>query len=172
MFVTQGANGEPTMQSRTNKAFTLVEVLIVVIILAILATIVIPQFSTASADSRVSNIKTNLQSIRGQIQTYKAEHADAYPTADFVTQMTLHSSVSGATSDVRDATYCFGAYLSGMPINPISNLRALRIVSGGATAFSPPAADGGWWYNTTTGEFRADLMDKWVTPDGIQYNTF
>jgi general secretion pathway protein G len=160
------------MMRRTIDGFTLVEVLIVVIILAILATIVIPQFSTASSDSRVSNIKTNLQCIRGQIQTYKAEHADTYPTSEFMNQMILYSTVSGTTATVKDETCHFGPYLSGMPINPISNLKNLRIVSGESTAFAAPATDGGWWYNTTTGEFRADLMDKWITPDGTRYNTF
>ena len=47
-------------------AFTLVELLIVVIILGILAAVVIPQFSDASTDARVSSLTTNLATIRGQ----------------------------------------------------------------------------------------------------------
>ena len=40
---------------RKNKGFTLVEILIVVVILGILAAIVIPQFSDASTQSKVSS---------------------------------------------------------------------------------------------------------------------
>jgi hypothetical protein len=45
-------------------------------------------------------------------------------------------------------------------------------VSGAATAFAAPAADAGWWFNSTTGEFRADLTtaDDHKTADGTQYN--
>ncbi|MCG8405619.1 MAG: prepilin-type N-terminal cleavage/methylation domain-containing protein, partial [Phycisphaerales bacterium] len=38
------------------KAFTLVELLIVVVILGILAAVVIPQFSDASTDARFSSL--------------------------------------------------------------------------------------------------------------------
>jgi prepilin-type N-terminal cleavage/methylation domain-containing protein len=49
---------------RSRKGFTLVEILIVVIILGILAAIVIPQFTQASTEARLSNLKTNLQTVR------------------------------------------------------------------------------------------------------------
>ena len=60
-------------------AFTLVELLIVVIILGILAAVVIPQFSDASTDARVSSLTTNLATIRGQIEFYKMQHTGKYP---------------------------------------------------------------------------------------------
>ena len=160
------------MPGSASKGFTLVEVLIVVIILAILAAIVLPQFTTASSDARVSSLKTNLVNMRGQIQTYKVQHADIYPDSDFVSQMTLFTSVTGGTAAVKDTTYYFGPYIPSIPLNPISLSRSLRIVSGITTTFSAPASDGGWWYNTTTGEFRADLKDSYALPDGTKYNDF
>lgn len=44
--------------------FTLVEILIVVIILGILAAIVIPQFTSASQNARVSGTLSTLQTLR------------------------------------------------------------------------------------------------------------
>ena len=65
---------------RTRKSgFTLVEILIVVIILGILAAIVIPQFTSASQDARKSNMTSQLQSLRAQVELYKLQHRDTPP---------------------------------------------------------------------------------------------
>src|SRR5690554_4918226 len=60
--------------------FTLVEILIVVIILGILAAIVIPQFTNASQDARESSVTSQLQTLRSQVELYKLQHAERYPT--------------------------------------------------------------------------------------------
>src|SRR6476469_8263402 len=87
-----------------NSAFTLVEILIVVVILGILATIVIPQFSNASHEARENTLKDDLRFLRLQVQMYKAQHRDAppgYPNddlsasateSDFMDQMTKFST--------------------------------------------------------------------------------
>jgi general secretion pathway protein G len=159
------------MHRTWSRGFTLVEILIVVLILGILAAIALPQFGQASSDARISGLKTDLQSVRGQIQTYKMQHDD-YPDADFINQLTQHSDASGGTSAASDSTHVFGPYMDALPINPISNSRAMRVVTGASTVFTAPTSDGGWWYNSTTGEFRPDLKDTRVLSDGTKYNTF
>ena len=59
--------------------FTLVEVLIVVVILAILAAAVVPQFSSSTQDAKFSTSVFNLQTLRAQVQVYKAQHNGVYP---------------------------------------------------------------------------------------------
>jgi len=160
------------MKRVAKKGFTLVEILIVVIILGILAAIVIPQFTQASTQAKESNLKTNLQTIRSQLLLYKMQHdAEAYPGAEFVAQMTTYTNSAGTAQAAADATHNLGPYLQTIPVNPASNLNTVRIVNGAGTAFAAPNADGGWWFNDTTGEFRADLADTWVTADGAKYNT-
>jgi general secretion pathway protein G len=154
------------------KGFTLVEILIVVIILGILAAIVIPQFTQASTQAKESNLKTNLQTIRSQLLLYKMQHdAEAYPGATFVAQMTTYTNSAGVAQAAADATHNLGPYLQTIPVNSASNLATVRIVTGAGTAFAAPTTDGGWWFNDTTGEFRADLKATWVTADGAVYNT-
>jgi len=155
---------------RTKKAFTLVEILIVVIILGILAAVVIPQFSAASNDTRDSSVMTDLKTLRSQIQLYKAQHGDTYPT-DFLNMMTKYTDINGVTSDTYSSTYRFGPYMLAVPANPYTGVRTVTTVTGAATAYTA-AADltFGWWYNSTTGEVRCHVPDAKVTTDGRQVN--
>jgi general secretion pathway protein G len=131
-------------------AFTLVEVLIVVIVLGILAAIVVPQFSTATSDANASSLKTNLQIIRGQLQLYKIQHNDAYPngpagTPTFTAQMTGTTNSSGATG--TGASYPYGPYLQSIPNNPYTNTNTVGTTADYST---------GWYYDATTGAFKAN----------------
>ena len=53
--------------------FTLIEILIVVVILGILASIVIPHFTNASDQAAVSQARTQLQAMRSQCQLFRAQ---------------------------------------------------------------------------------------------------
>ncbi|MDP6379820.1 MAG: prepilin-type N-terminal cleavage/methylation domain-containing protein, partial [Phycisphaerae bacterium] len=138
------------MKHVTTKGFTLVEILIVVIILGILAAIVIPQFTEASEDARLSSLVTNLQTIRSQLLLYKAQHLEVFPGADgdsdtFTDQMKEYTNASGGISATPSSSYPYGPYLQTVPKNPISNSAALRIITVGSTEFAAPTADAGWW---------------------------
>jgi len=161
------------MNRVARKGFTLVEILIVVIILGILAAIVIPQFTEASGEARVSNLMTNLQAIRSQLLLYKTQHLETLPAAaagetgdDFASQMTQYTDVDGIVSALPGSDYPYGPYLQTIPVNPVSGDNTVTVVQDGATAFAAPAADGGWWFNSVTGQFRANLTDARTTTDG------
>jgi len=163
------------MKRSVSKGFTLVEILIVVIILGILAAIVIPQFTQASTEARVSNLRTNLQTIRSQLLLYRMQHDnEAYPgpaEADFVAKMTTYTDFAGEAADAPDTTHTLGPYLQSIPKNPMSGSSDVRVETG---TFTAPAvgSDAGWWFNSTTGEFKADLAtsDEHETADGTPYN--
>jgi len=129
-------------------AFTLVELLIVVIILGILAAVVIPQFSDASTDARLSSLTTNLQTIRGQIDLYRLQHNGAYPTlANFTNQMTKKTDADGTVN----ASGKYGPYLQRIPTNPFTVGG-----SGNDVTNTAAATNKAWYYDETTGEFRAN----------------
>ncbi|MFQ5410763.1 MAG: type II secretion system protein [Phycisphaerae bacterium] len=128
-------------------AFTLVELLIVVIILGILAAVVIPQFSDASTDARVSSLTTNLATIRGQIEFYKLQHNGNYPNltvpVPFADAMTKKTDVGGGLNAVGK----YGPYLQAIPMNPFTNTNTITGTAGSGAA---------WYYDEATGAFLAD----------------
>ena len=124
--------------------FTLVELLIVAIILAILAAIVIPQFGEASSDVKLSALKSNLHTVRTQLQLYKFQHNETYPALlTWSDQMTKKTDADGTVN----ASGAFGPYLLKMPQNPIDNSSAIAATQNGA---------GGWAYDAASGLFRSN----------------
>jgi general secretion pathway protein G len=141
---------------RKNNAFTLVEILIVVIILGILAAIVIPQFSEASNDARLSALQNDLQTVRSQLELYKVQHLDNYPPAadgaTFVTQM-LSRTNSAGTIGTDPTLFPLGPYLQKFPTNGfVSDLSKATLVGVGATAVAGDASTG-WYWDTNLSKF-------------------
>jgi general secretion pathway protein G len=62
------------------KAFTLIEILIVVVILGILAAIVIPMFASVSSDAQASTTYSEVQKIRRHIEVFRARNSNSLPT--------------------------------------------------------------------------------------------
>lgn len=150
------SRGCAVSRRRQGAGFTLVEILIVVVILGILATIVIPQFSNASESARENTLKDELRYLRTQIIVFKAQHKDVPPgagSANFVAQMTGHTD-ENANVGAQSAVYKYGPYLSKMPANPMNALDTIEIV-----VTTPLTADGshGWVYNPNTLEIIADV---------------
>jgi prepilin-type N-terminal cleavage/methylation domain-containing protein len=71
------------MFKRLSKAFTLIELLIVVAIIAILAAIAVPNFLEAQVRSKVSRAKADLRSIATGLESYRVDN-NGYPPTPFV----------------------------------------------------------------------------------------
>lgn len=135
-------------RNRSALGFTLVEILIVVTILAILAAMVLPQFVSATGETRVSSIKMNVNRIRSQIGLYQQQH-NSFPTlANFAEQMTLATDIDGNSAPLGTSGYPFGPYVQEIPYN--ANVSKDNSISDGAIG------DSAWYYDENTGEFRAN----------------
>jgi prepilin-type N-terminal cleavage/methylation domain-containing protein len=64
--------------SRVKKGFTLIELLIVVLIIAILAAIAVPNFLEAQVRSKVSRTKADIRTLATALEAYAVDH-DVYP---------------------------------------------------------------------------------------------
>ena len=136
--------------------FTLIEVLIVVVIMAVLAATIIPQFSSSTKDAQTSTVNFNAKTLRSQIELYRANHLSTYPTitGNALPQLTGTTDVNGNIG--TGAAFTYGPYLDGIPANPFN---ALATVGPVPTPGTPPATgDGkyGYVYDVTTGNIFPD----------------
>src|SRR5919197_629586 len=77
----EGRNMRSILVRRIHAGFTLVELLIVVIIIAVLAAIIVPQFSSATIDAQEAALDANLARMRSAIELFQAQHGGKYPGA-------------------------------------------------------------------------------------------
>jgi general secretion pathway protein G len=161
------------IRPRNADAFTLVEILIVVVILGILAAIVVPQFSNASQTARENTMKDDLRYLRTQIGCYQAQHDSVAPgvKADFVSEMTMFTNDSGATQAAGDATHKFGPYLLSMPANPLNGLTTIKLST---DADLTTDVDGltGWIYNASTQQIIANQTGSDNNGTGTPYSHY
>ncbi len=132
------------------RAFTLIEMLIVVIIMAVLAATIIPQFASSTTDAQNSSLNFSLHTMRSQVEMYKIQHLGNYPSlAKYVDQMTLPTNISGGTTG--DTPY--GPYITDeVPKNPFNDSNTLvAVATAGTKPVAVVAGGAGWQYDETTG---------------------
>jgi len=175
-----------TIKCQVQKGFTLVELLIVVIILAILAAIVVPQFASSTDDAKLASLDSTLSNVRSAIDLYRQQH-DSYPgqktavpdatctstvkgtgvadsNAAFLSQMSMYTNAAGEACGIADNNadgtpeYPYGPYMkkSSLPSNPISEVATLQIIATGDLSMVGTGPAGGWKYDTKTGKFIAN----------------
>ena len=136
---------------RNNRhAFTLVEILIVVIILGILAAIVIPSFTNASTDSRRVSLVRQLHTLRSQIQLYIVEH-EALPGSlaanSWIDLTERHADAKGRLR---------GPYLPSPPRNSLNQFTDVLVVDVDPTFGDAVGGENiGFVYNQTSGSVWA-----------------
>ncbi len=124
------------------RRFSLFEIFIVMLLLAMVALIDAPGFLRAGGEAKLSRLVECLEQMRTQLDLYRAEHNGSLPPcdtfADFETAMTTKVSQKGP-------------YIDEVPTNPFNGFRRVRFNG-------TPAGSGiaGWRLDTRTGLFQAD----------------
>jgi prepilin-type N-terminal cleavage/methylation domain-containing protein len=150
------------------RAFTLIEVLVVVVLLGIVAAIVLPSLSRGTTMAKESSLAFDLNLLRRFILVYKSQHLEVspgYPDGDtaaaptdqaFRDQAMLSSKASGVTAAVGTAGFPCGPYLSKIPTNPFNGKDTVEMLANGQDF--PAAGDDshGWICKPETGEVRCD----------------
>ncbi len=144
------------------KAFSLVEMVIVVAILGIVAALLIPCFSGQTQEAKEAATKDDLRILRSAIEFYAVNHRGVppgypdddrsrVPTADqFRMQMTTQN-----------------ACLRKMPTNLFNDLDTMCVIENGATFPAEATGAYGWIYQPVTKTIRLD----WPGSDknGVRY---
>ncbi len=152
---------------RKAKAFTLVEILIVVLLLGVLAAIVIPAIAGSTTPAKESALATDLQLLRRFILVYKSQHLEigpGYPNGNnsaapteqaFIEHATISSNANGETAPVGTVGFSRGPYMQEIPVNPFNRKSSVQMLGDGE-AFPADADDShGWIYKAATSEIRA-----------------
>jgi general secretion pathway protein G len=127
------------------RAFTLVELLIVIVVMAVLAMVVIPKFTDQGKRSKESALRANLAMLRSAVASFQAD-TGVYPTAlaDLVASTApANGKDSGGTTTAITATDWHGPYLQDVPTNDS--------VSTTAFSYSTTAGSVGKVSSATTG---------------------
>lgn len=162
------------MKRSTSRGFSLVEILIVLGLMGILATVVLMNFGNSDRGTKEQALKSNLTVVRQALDVYKSDHG-WYPcvagdwnaagnAANFILQMTRYTSAAGQPSTTRTNVFKYGPYLKAWPLEPFSRISTVtvntaqeRLLATIATAVAASGATGGWFYEAQSGNFCANL---------------
>lgn len=164
----------------TRNAFTLVELVVVVLILGIIAAVAVPRVIRSTSSAGESALKQDLAAIRSAIELYASDHGGIFPGANadglgnnagseeaFKNQLTSYTKADGNASADKDPTFPFGPYLRKpfpkAPIGPNVGTDDVKIETTGVLLDGADETTA-WRYDTTTGEFILNSND--VSSDG------
>lgn len=159
------------------KAFTLIEILIVVAIIGILAAIVLPALQGHIQQAKESAAKDDLRILRNTIEVYAAQHKGFPPSykngifdpigTTFTRQLCWATTPDGVYAAPGTAGYPLGPYLSAIPTNPFNNKNTITVLSSGASFPDPATGTTGWIYKPSTKTIRLNYPG--TDPEGVKY---
>ncbi len=150
------------------RAFTLVEILIVVVLLGVLAMIVIPTLASSTTSAKESALATDLNLLRRLILIYKSQHLEVspgYPDGNttqtpteqvFIEQATMASNTNGETAPIGTAGFNRGPYVQKIPVNPLNGKSTVQMLGNDEAFPGEPDNSHGWIYKAAISEIRAD----------------
>jgi len=157
---------------RSQKGFTLIELMIVVAIIGILAAIAIPNFLQYQAKSRQAEARTNLGGIYVAETSYMADNGryDAFSNIGFslagnTNRYTYRSPAAGgaATSSATQGTDLFATNAGSSAAGGVIQTENTIVQSMGATQNPPQPA---MFTATASGNLDSDtLLDYWHVND-------
>jgi len=106
------SRSEKVTDVRDRRGFTMVELLLVLVILAVLAAIVVPKFTGRSEQARVTAAQTQISSFETSLDAFEVDNG-YYPQGD--------EALQDLVEEPKDARSWHGPYLKEIPLDPWGN---------------------------------------------------
>jgi general secretion pathway protein G len=145
--------GHPAIRRGRNTGFTLIEVLLVVVIMAVLAGAILPAYMGTADDAKTSSLKHNISVMEVQLEVYRVQHLNRYPTIqdNALPQLTSATNAAGEIGQ-PGPMYPLGPYLIEAPTNPFDGSKwVMSVATPGQKPTSVMGPFGGWQYDESTG---------------------
>lgn len=154
----------------SRRAFSLLELVIVVVILGILAAIAVPRMSRSATNAADNAVAANLAILRNAVDLFSTEHGGAYPSVgNLPNALTQYSDVAGTTFGAAKDTgtgVIYGPYVRDIPPLPVG-------ANKGKNTFTATLGGSfGWVYDASTGKITPNCPDSEVDGRGVKYNTY
>jgi general secretion pathway protein G len=104
---------EKLMNRKKQSGFTLIEVMIVVVILGILASIIVPKIMGRPDEARAAKAKQDIRAVTAALDLYRLDNF-SYPT----TEQGLEALVTKPSNLAAGANWKKGGYLDSLPTDP------------------------------------------------------
>lgn len=134
------------------RAFTLIELIVVIVVLAILSGVAIPRYFDYAARARESACKGTLGAVRAAIANFYANQLVTVGTGTYPTL----TNVQTAGSVMQEA----------IPVNPYNNAATVAAATYNSSA-PPVSGNAGWNYDAANGRFWANTATS-----GVSENTW
>ncbi len=101
------------LRSKAARGFTLIEIMVVVVIMGILASLVVPKLISRTGESRVAAARVDISTVMQALKLYKLDN-QRYPT----TEQGLQALTVKPTSGPAANGWKSGGYLDKLPNDP------------------------------------------------------
>jgi general secretion pathway protein G len=102
-----------SLSQRNARGFTLIEIMVVVVIMGILASLVVPKLISRTGESRIAAARVDISTVIQSLKLYKLDN-QRYPT----TEQGLQALIVKPTSGPAANGWKSGGYLDKLPKDP------------------------------------------------------
>jgi len=158
----------------SQRRFNVIEMTLVLVTLASMATIALPRFTRADSGPEDLVLVRSLRTLRSALELYATEHGGNYPAvADVERALTCYSNVAGTHFSAvknRAAGVVLGPYLRDVPrLSVASHRRGSSRIAGADTP------DVGWIYSINAagvGDFQPNTLPTETDGRGVRYDSY
>jgi prepilin-type N-terminal cleavage/methylation domain-containing protein len=143
---------------KSRNAFTLIELVVVVMIIGIIAAIVTPKLVGLTGTSTDNSARQTLTVLRSAIDTYASQNSGTFPT------------LSGSGANTFASTYLRSPTFPNCVVGPVAGTNTIETQSTGVEMSGAGDGTTAWKFDTSSGEII--INNNNLDHAGVKYSTY